>query len=83
MHVPFHEWLQLRCTGAGFTGPAALATALSAAGFQVDRRTVWRWATGKRTPAQAAWPALATVLEVPLDQLALRVVGVTPMGGEE
>lgn len=83
MGVPFHEWLQHRITAAGYGGPAALATSITESGYPVDRRSVWRWATGARVPTRTAWPALAAALEVPLDQLALRVIGVTPMGGEE
>ena len=84
MHAPFHEWLQHRITEVGLSGPAALATVMTEAGESaVDRRTVWRWATGKRTPDRSAWPSLAAALEVPLDQLALRVVGVEPLEGTE
>lgn len=80
MHRPFHEWLQQRIKEVGLSGPAALATAMTEAGDgAVDRRTAWRWATGKRAPERSQWPALAQALQVPLDQLALRVVGVEPM----
>ena len=82
-HGPFHEWLQARILAVGLGGPAGLATAMNEAGHSADRRNCWRWATGKRLPDRQAWPALAEALQVPLDQLALRVFGVTPMGGEE
>jgi hypothetical protein len=52
-------------------------------GHGADRRNCWRWVTGKRLPDRQAWPALSQALHVPLDQLALRVIGVTPFGGEE
>ena len=85
MHRPFHEWLQAAILESGHSGPAALATAMTTAqpDAPVDRRTVWRWASGQRLPARAAWPVLAEVLEVPLEELALRVVGVEPMGAPD
>ena len=83
MHAPFHEWLQARILAVGLGGPAGLATAMKELGHGADRRNCWRWATGKRLPDRQAWPALAQALHVPLDQLALRVIGVTPFGGEE
>jgi len=86
MGTPFHEWLQRRIHALGLSGPSGLATLMAEAGNPTDRRTVWRWSTGRRTPDRATWPALADALQVPLDHLALRVVGVTPMAplaGEE
>ena len=81
MHRPFHEWLQAAILNAGHTGPAALASALTAArpSSPVDRRTVWRWAAGHRLPARDSWATLAQVLEVPLEEVALRVIGVEPL----
>jgi len=78
MGTPFHEWLQRRIHTLGLSGPSGLATLMAEAGNPTDRRTVWRWSTGRRTPERAT--------QVPLDHLALRVVGVTPMAplaGEE
>lgn len=86
MGTPFHEWLQARIHAVSLSGPSSLATFLTESGHAVDRRTAWRWVTGKRLPDRGTWPALAEALQVPLDHLALRVVGVTPMestkGGE-
>ncbi len=85
-HHLHHEGLQRRSHTLGLSGPSGLATLMAEAGTPTDRRTVWRWSTGRRTPDRATWPALADALQVPLDHLALRVVGVTPMAplaGEE
>ena len=79
MNAPFHEWLRGRIKEVGLSGPSALATTMSAEAAPIDRRTAWRWCAGRRVPGRESWPALAEALEVPLDQLALRVVGVEPV----
>lgn len=81
MGTPFNEWLQAQILAQGYSGPAGLTRAMHEqdAAVQVDRRTVWRWCAGHRLPAQKWWPALASALDVPVDQLALRVVGVEPL----
>lgn len=86
MGTPFNEWLQSSISARGLSGPSGLATVMQEAGQPVDRRSCWRWVTGKRTPERQYWPALAEALQVPLEHLALRVVGVTPLqplAGEE
>jgi len=86
MGDPFNEWLQQRITAAGLSGPAELSTRLTEVrdGAAVDRRTVWRWCAGKRLPTAPYWHALSVALDVPVHELALRVVGVEPLeAGEE
>ena len=86
MHEPFNEWLQQRITAAGLSGPAELSTRMTELrdGAVVDRRTVWRWCAGHRSPDLTYWQSLSLALDVPIDQLALRVVGVEPLeAGEE
>jgi len=82
MGTSFHHWLQLRLQAQGIGGPASLATLMREhpSGARTDRRTAWRWCSGHRLPHRDFWPALAYALDVPVDQLALRVVGVQPLG---
>jgi len=74
------QWLTNAAQGRGITTYQGLAVALSVEfGAPIGSTSAYRWWLGHRLVPRRYWAALSAVLDVSLDEVALRASGFDPV----